>query len=432
MTKEVAGSLPESGLSQTEGDSGAHSSGASSSAENLGAGESRDSASRTEDAEVEEPGSGPSREGGLSQETPSTSGGTRDSEAASDNASLSSDDATPIANGSIAGLEWAQPDLDEDQFDDADSALGDDRLMERDNSASSTQSLSSSVLQYRTIHGRRYHSLRGDNDTEYWQPNDEQQNLYAEYSHHANLLLLDGRLFLAPIPDNVQNVLDVGTGIGQWAIDFGDAHPHAQVRGVDLSPIQPAWIPPNVLFEIDDIAQEWTYQPNHFDFIYLRSLHGCIKDWDAFFREAYKCCKPGGWVETFHMDLKPQSDDGSVRPGMAMLSMYEHLVDAGRRMGRSMDLLRHQTMVRSMEAAGFVDLRETNIKKPITGSFGDRKMREIGGFQHAAMTEGLEGHVLGWPLIQIQLMLARVRTELASQRVHPWTRVQIVYARKPE
>ncbi|KAK8083368.1 hypothetical protein PG996_002149 [Apiospora saccharicola] len=258
------------------------------------------------------------------------------------------------------------------------------------------------------------------------QPNDEQQNLYAEYSHHANLLLLDGRLFLAPIPENVQNVLDVGTGIGQ-------------VRGVDLSPIQPAWIPPNVLFEIDDIAQEWTYQPNHFDFIYLRSLHGCIKDWDAFFQEAYKCCKPGGYVETFHMDLKPQSDDGSVRPGMAMLSMYEHLVDAGRRMGRPMDLLRHQTMVRSLEAAGFVDIRETNIKKPLTGSFGDRKLREIGGFQHAAMTEGLEGfvlyplgQVLGWPLIQIQLMLARVRTELASQKVHPWTRVQIVYARKPE
>jgi len=94
------------------------------------------------------------------------------------------------------------------------------------------------------------------------------------------------------------------------------------------------------------------------------------------------------------MDLKPQSDDGSVRPGMAMLSMYEHLVDAGRRMGRPMDLLRHQTMVRSMEAAGFVDIRETNIKKPLTGSFGDRKLREIGGFQHAAMTEGLEGRLI--------------------------------------
>ncbi|KAK7952284.1 uncharacterized protein PG986_008012 [Apiospora aurea] len=366
MTKKPAGSLPESSLSKTEEDSGAHISEASSSTKRAGTdgSNSKDSSAShgDGDAKVEVPDGEPSTGNGLSREHSGSSDGARDSEAASDNASLSSDDATPVADGSVTGLDWAQP------------------------------SLSSSILQYRMIHGRRYHSLRGDGDTEYWQPNDEQQNLYAEYSHHANLLLLDGRLYLAPISENVQNVLDVGTGIGQ-------------VRGVDLSPIQPAWIPPNVLFEIDDIAQEWTYQPNHFDFIYLRSLHGCIKDWDLFFREAYKCCKPGGWVETFHMDLRPQSDDGSVRPGMALLSMYDHLVAAGRRMGRPMDLLVHHTMERSMEAAGFVDVRETNLKKPMTGSFGDRKMREIGGFQHAALMEGLE--------------------------VHPWLRVQIVYARKP-
>lgn len=96
-------------------------------------------------------------------------------------------------------------------------------------------------------------------------------------------------------------------------------------------------------------------------------------------------------METFHADLKVQSDDGSVRPGMAMLAVYDHLVDAGRRMGRPMDLLVQHTIVRSMRAAGFVDLRETNFKKPVTGNFGDRKMREIGGFQHAAFMEGMEG-----------------------------------------
>ncbi|KAK8125592.1 uncharacterized protein PG998_001351 [Apiospora kogelbergensis] len=434
MTEKVAGSLPKNGHSRIERDSDAHIIEASSSADGPVAYESKDSVSRTDGEEVEVPGSGLSRADGPGQGYPSpgASGGTLDGEAASDNASLSSDDATPIANGSVADLDWAQPDHDRN-FDDADSALGDD-------SASSTQSLSSSVLQkYRIINGRRYHSIRGDSNTEYWQPNDEQQNLHAEYAHHANLLLLNGKLFLAPIPANVQNVLDVGTGIGQWAIDFGDAYPNAQVRGVDLSPIQPAWIPPNVLFEIDDITQEWTYQPDHFDFIYLRSLEGCVKDWDAFFREAYKCCKPGGWVETFHSDLRAHSDDGSVRPGMAIVAMYDYLVDAGRRMGRPMDLLSQQTIMRSMRAAGFVDLQETNLKKPLTGSFGDRKTREIGGFQHAACMEGIEGFVLyplgqilGWPLIQIQLLLARIRTELASQKVHPWTRVQIIQARKPE
>jgi ubiquinone/menaquinone biosynthesis C-methylase UbiE len=32
---------------------------------------------------------------------------------------------------------------------------------------------------------------------------------------------LDGKLYLSPLPDDVQNVLDVGTGTGLWAMDFG-------------------------------------------------------------------------------------------------------------------------------------------------------------------------------------------------------------------
>jgi ribosomal protein L11 methylase PrmA len=35
------------------------------------------------------------------------------------------------------------------------------------------------------------------------------------------LLTLDGKLSLAPIGKNVNRVLDVGTGTGIWAIDFG-------------------------------------------------------------------------------------------------------------------------------------------------------------------------------------------------------------------
>jgi hypothetical protein len=43
--------------------------------------------------------------------------------------------------------------------DDADSAVGDDV-------ASSTESISSSILHYRTVHGRTYHSERGN--AQYW------------------------------------------------------------------------------------------------------------------------------------------------------------------------------------------------------------------------------------------------------------------------
>lgn len=43
----------------------------------------------------------------------------------------------------------------------------------------------------------------------------------TDLQHHLFLLTLDGRLSLAPIGNNLQNVLDVGTGTGIWALDFG-------------------------------------------------------------------------------------------------------------------------------------------------------------------------------------------------------------------
>jgi len=53
------------------------------------------------------------------------------------------------------------------QNDDADSALGEDL-------AESTASLSASILEYRTIQGRRFHSERGN--ALYWGTNDERQS----------------------------------------------------------------------------------------------------------------------------------------------------------------------------------------------------------------------------------------------------------------
>lgn len=53
-------------------------------------------------------------------------------------------------------LRSAQQDLD----DDNDSAFGD--------TASSTDSITSSILEYRTIHGRTYHSDNVGLNAQYW------------------------------------------------------------------------------------------------------------------------------------------------------------------------------------------------------------------------------------------------------------------------
>lgn len=77
-------------------------------------------------------------------------------------------------------------------------------------------SVTASILEYRTIQGRTYHSDRYA--SEYVMPNDEQQLQSVDISHHYLTMLLDNNLFLAPIPPHVQRVLDVGTGSGIWAM----------------------------------------------------------------------------------------------------------------------------------------------------------------------------------------------------------------------
>ena len=45
-----------------------------------------------------------------------------------------------------------------------------------------------------------------------------------DVQHHLMLLLLDGKLNVAPIenmPGGLHEVLDIATGTGNWAIDFG-------------------------------------------------------------------------------------------------------------------------------------------------------------------------------------------------------------------
>jgi methylase of polypeptide subunit release factors len=59
--------------------------------------------------------------------------------------------------------------------------------------------------------------------------------------HHLYRLLLRGELHLAPISENPQRVLDLGTGTGIWAMEFADQFSSAEVLGTDLSPIQPKW-----------------------------------------------------------------------------------------------------------------------------------------------------------------------------------------------
>ncbi|KAL0941445.1 Phosphoethanolamine N-methyltransferase 3-like protein 1 [Colletotrichum truncatum] len=326
------------------------------------------------------------------------------------------------------GIEAAAHETDDD---DRDSAVGDD-------GANSTASITSSILEYRTIQGRRYHSER--HDTRYFTPNDDQQSESVDITHHYLQLLLDGKLYLAPIKENAEKVLDVGTGTGIWAMDFADEHPDTEVTGTDLSPIQPAWVPPNVLFEIDDCTQPWTWNPNTFDFVHIRYLFGAIIDWTALFKEAFRACKPGGWVQSGEAEVEFHSDDDSIPADSAMKTLWWRLyTEGGEKLGRPFDVISKGLQRKGLEDAGFVDIVEEKFKLPVGGWAADPKLAEVGRYVQLTMENDIEGYtlfmwnnVLQWPKDEYQIFLMSMRKELRSRKIHSYMTVKFVYGRKPE
>jgi SAM-dependent methyltransferase len=116
----------------------------------------------------------------------------------------------------------------------------------------STDSLPSSFQCFIKENGRTYHAYH---EGKHMLPNDEDEKDRLDLQHHLFRLTFGGKLFTCPVEKTMHRVLDIGTGTGIWAIEFGDEHPESAVIGIDLSPIQPSFLPPNVTFLVDDVEQ---------------------------------------------------------------------------------------------------------------------------------------------------------------------------------
>ncbi|KAJ5183510.1 hypothetical protein N7492_001126 [Penicillium capsulatum] len=313
----------------------------------------------------------------------------------------------------------------EPDFSDNDSACGE--LSDEND----TSSLTSSALNYQYENGRRYHSYH---QGEYMLPNDEQEQDRLDLSHHIYSMILKGELQGAPIT-HPGRVLDLGTGTGIWAIDFADAHPEAEVIGIDLSPIQPAWVPPNCRFEIDDFEQPWEYS-RPFDYIHGRELEGSIRDHDKLFQYAYDNLNPKGWFEIATMELTTYSDDDTHLKAPCFSECAGHLHEASWAFGKSMTT--PSTWKERLEAVGFVNVQDDVFKLPLNPWPKDPKLKEMGKYHQLNVLEALPVYtyalftrVLGWERVQIEALLAGVRRELRDTSIHLYTKVHMVYGQKP-
>jgi ubiquinone/menaquinone biosynthesis C-methylase UbiE len=329
------------------------------------------------------------------------------------------------------GSHWVAQGMPEVDNDDADSALGTD-------AASSTASISSSILEYRTVNGRTYHSERGDSI--YWGPNDDRGQECMDIQNHIWSLAFDDKLFLAPLSDDIEKAVDIGTGTGIWAIDFADARPNCQVVGTDLSPIQPSWIPPNLSFQIDDLNCDWTFEPNTFDYVHTRWLVGAVHNWDHMLQEAFKALKPGGWVECWDLDAAFLCDDGTLSPKSALSQWSLIFVQFNKTLDQPAEFFPVQSGVqlRAVENAGFANIHKKTVRFPVSPWPKDPKLKELGQYQQAAILGDLDGFMgyatssLKWTKQEQDIYAAHMRKELRDTSLHAYIPGLAVWAQKPE
>jgi hypothetical protein len=149
------------------------------------------------------------------------------------------------------------------------------------------------------------------------------------------------------------------------------------VIGTDITPIQPTWIPPNVKFEIDDANLDWTWKDNTFDFVHVRGMLGTIIDWPAFYREAFRCCKPGGWMEHQDEAAEWHAHNVEIPEDSAMGQWAKVFSEGGKKFGRTFRLIQDDVQRQCMEAAGFVDIVVKDYQCPIGDWPKDLKQKEV-------------------------------------------------------
>ncbi|KAM5386615.1 hypothetical protein ACJZ2D_000578 [Fusarium nematophilum] len=199
-----------------------------------------------------------------------------------------------------------EADPQQDDYRDEDSSF------DSTSSLSDTASLVSSILQYRVQNGRTYHAYKAGC---YILPND----------------------------------------------DVADEHPEAEVIGVNLIPIQPTFVPPNVSFFVDDIEAEWVYTtPN---------------------------LSPGGYIELMDPIYPVTSDDETVSKGSAVYKWSNLMNEAASKMGSGLDSgLRYKDQ---LGEAGFVNVVETPYKWPMNTWPRGKEIKELGAWGNVNPVGGI-------------------------------------------
>ncbi|KAJ0307366.1 hypothetical protein COL516b_003980 [Colletotrichum fioriniae] len=249
----------------------------------------------------------------------------------------------------------------------------------------------------------------------------------TDLQHNLFIRTFDDRLGTAPPnarDSKVRRVLDVGTGSGIWAIDFGDEHPDAEVIGVDLSAVQPTFVPPNVQFQVEDIEEDWHFS-HPFDYIHSRMMTGSIADWKIYLRRCFDNLNPGGYLELNDIDAIPLSDDGTLTEECTLEKSFRLWSEAITALGSPFEKFNRLEGV--LAEVGFKDVHVERFKWPTNSWPKDPKFKELGIWNHENLAPHLEGMFMAgitrglkWTEQEVHKLAVEARKDFDDPSIHAY------------
>jgi len=217
---------------------------------------------------------------------------------------------------------------------------------------------------------------------------------------------------------------------------MADKHPEASVKGIDVSPIQPFWIPPNARFEMDDFNLRWE-DHEKYDLIHARELLGCVPDWNLFYENCFRVLKPGGWIDCSEPSMYLESGYDTLGDDHCYKYWGSLMVEAGDKAGMSFDVGPY--IKERLEAAGFVNIVEERICCTIGKWSNNAWEREVGLWNQLRLKRGVQDFCerrfmkqLGWSADEVTVFCAQLRAAIKNNQLlaHQW--FYFVQGQKPE
>ncbi|KAK4249928.1 S-adenosyl-L-methionine-dependent methyltransferase [Corynascus novoguineensis] len=275
---------------------------------------------------------------------------------------------------------------------------------------------------------------------DYFLPIDQTEQTRQYVIHQVYLKLFDLELTTVPL-ENPTYILDIGTGIGEWAIGMAEKYPQCEVFGTDIAPIQPTQqVPFNVEFHIENAEEEWIRPANAVDLVHLRNMEGAFSDWSFIYNQAFECIKPGGWIEVIdlenyfadknYLSFYPENSAPSV--------LIKAFLEAAERAGKPRGA--HHLNKDLLAKAGFVDIKDSVYDLGI----GSRENSNYGKFWLFTLITGIEATALrlltkylGWDPDDVRELCEEVARETKAVAEDPArveafvVKLRVVVGRKP-